>query len=126
MEVQRLYENVPRPDSEIEIYKEQTRRAIEYAVSHPLDEASLIPKKLLHFYRDDSRPLVWIQDNQGDLELSKTAEQWLRDMANTYYFAVVVGTVLGMPLWVSRRDPKKLLFVMLMLYYSFMFGFVFV
>jgi hypothetical protein len=126
MQVQQLYEDVPRPQREIEVYKEQTRRATEYAVNHPLDEALLIPKKLYHFYRDDSRPLVWVQDNEGRPEIDATAEQWLRDIANTYYFAVVAGTLLGIPLWVSLRAPKKLLFVMLVLYYSFMFGFVFI
>lgn len=122
--VQQKYEQLSPPDKEVEVYKEQTRRAIDYAAHHPLDELSLIPKKLYHFYRDDSRPLTWIQAKAPGL--SRSAEARLRDLANTYYLAALVAAALGAPLWLARRDPRKLLLVMLVVYYSFLFGFVFV
>lgn len=124
MAVQKEYEDVRPPEREVKVYREQTRRAIEYAINHPGHELRLIPKKLFHFYRDDSRPLLWIQV-KGNL-LSPTAATRLRDLANTYYLAVVAAAVAGAPLWLSRRDPKRLLLVMLVAYYSFLFGFVFI
>ncbi|MDI6856963.1 MAG: glycosyltransferase family 39 protein [Dehalococcoidia bacterium] len=122
--VQKEYEDVRPPEREVKVYREQTRRAIEYALNHPADELRLIPQKLFHFYRDDSRPLLWIQA-KGDL-LSAASEARLRDLANTYYLAVLAAAVAGAPLWLRRVDPKRLLLIMLVAYYSFLFGFVFI
>ena len=47
-------------------------------------------------------------------------------VANVYYYVAAALALLGLPLWFSLRDPRKLLIVAFVLYYSFLFGFVFI
>jgi 4-amino-4-deoxy-L-arabinose transferase-like glycosyltransferase len=125
-EVNLKYADVPYPEHEVRVYKEETRRAVSYALRHPARELELIPKKLFdfYFYYGDSRSLYLVQVFKPSL--GETAENWLRAAADWYYYAVIAAAAFGAPLWFSLRDPRKLLLVSAVLYYSFMFGFVFI
>jgi len=125
-EVNLKYADVPYPEHEVRVYKEEARRAVSYALRHPAREMELIPKKLFdfYFYHGDSRSLDLVQVFKPTL--GKTAESRLRSAANCYYYAVMAAAAFATPRWFSRRDPRKLLLVSAVLYYSFMFGFVFI
>jgi len=125
-EVNLKYADVPYPEHEVRVYKEETRRAASYALRHPARELELIPRKLFdfYFYYGDSRSLYLVQVFKPSL--GETAENWLRAAADWYYYAVMAAAAFGAPLWFSLRDPKRLLLVSAVLYYSFMFGFVFI
>jgi 4-amino-4-deoxy-L-arabinose transferase-like glycosyltransferase len=125
-EVNLKYADVPYPEREVRVYKEETRRAVSYALRHPARELELIPKKLFdfYFYHGDSRSVDLMQVYKPPL--GETAENGLGTAANCYYYAVMAAAAFGAPLWFSRRDPRKLLLVFAVLYYSFMFGFVFI
>jgi 4-amino-4-deoxy-L-arabinose transferase-like glycosyltransferase len=125
-EVNMEYADVPEPEREVEVYKEETRRAVSYALHHPLRELELIPRKLFnfYFYHGGGRSLDLVQVYEPTL--GESVESWLRGAANCFYYAVMAASVLAAPLWFSLRAPRKLLLVLVMLYYSFMFGFVFI
>jgi 4-amino-4-deoxy-L-arabinose transferase-like glycosyltransferase len=124
LEVSADYAALPNPDREVAVYKAETRRALSFMLHNPRRELELIPEKLFHFYREDSGPLVWIQTPPASL--SKTAAARLRDAANSYYLAAGIAALLAIPLWFSLRDPRKLLLALVLLYYSILFGFVFI
>jgi 4-amino-4-deoxy-L-arabinose transferase-like glycosyltransferase len=124
IEVNSAYRDLPAPEREVAVYKEEVRRAISFMVHHPADELRLIPKKLKHFYQRDSRPLDLIQVHPD--ALSAQNKDIFSGIANVYYYGAAALALLGLPLWFSLREPRKLLIVAFLLYYSFLFGFVFI
>jgi 4-amino-4-deoxy-L-arabinose transferase-like glycosyltransferase len=124
IEVNSVYRDLPAPEREIAVYKEEVRRAISFVVHHPADELRLIPKKLKRFYQRDSRPLDLIQVHPD--ALSAHNKDIFSGIANAYYYGAAALALLGLPLWFSLREPRKLLIVAFLLYYSFLFGFVFI
>jgi len=127
LEVDYKYEGVPFPENETLVYKEETRRAISFALHNPGTELKLIPQKLYEFYRADSKVMLWIQKGTLDAPaFSSAAEARWEALANVYYWIALAAAVVGAPLWFSLRDPRKLLLLMVVAYYSFLFGFVFI
>ena len=127
LEVDYKYEGVPFPENETLVYKEETRRAISFALHNPRTELKLIPQKLYEFYRADSKVMLWIQKGTLDAPaFSSAAEARWEALANVYYWIALAAAVVGAPLWFSLRDPRKLLLLMVVAYYSFLFGFVFI
>jgi 4-amino-4-deoxy-L-arabinose transferase-like glycosyltransferase len=127
LEVTKLYEGLPPSEAETLSYKEETRRAIDFATHNPGTELRLIPKKLKAFYGTDDRPVLWTQKGTlNDPAFSDQTAARLEKLANAYYRVVLVMAGVGMLWWFSLRNPRKLLLVLLLLYYSFFFGFVFV
>ena len=127
LEVDRKYEGVPFPKNETLVYKEETRRAIDFALHNPAKEAKLVPQKLWEFYRADGKITLWIQKGTlGAPAFSSAEEDGWEALANGYYWAVLVAATTGALLWFSTRDPRRVLLLMVVLYYSFLFGFVFI
>lgn len=127
LEVDRLYEGVSFPKNETLVYKEETRRAISFALHNPGTELKLIPQKLYEFYRADSKVMLWIQKGTlDDPAFNSAAEARWEALANVYYWIALALAAVGAPFWFSRRDARKLLMLMVVAYYSFLFGFVFI
>jgi len=127
LEVDYKYEGVPFPENETLVYKEQTRRAISFALHNPGTELKLIPQKLYEFYRADSKVILWIQKGTLDAPaFGNAAEARWEALANVYYWIAFAAAAIGAPLWFSLRDPRRLLLLMVVAYYSFLFGFVFI
>jgi 4-amino-4-deoxy-L-arabinose transferase-like glycosyltransferase len=127
LEVDRLYEGIPFPRQETLVYKEETRRAISFALHNPVKELKLVPQKLYEFYRADSKIMFWIRKGTlDDPAFGAAAEARWEALANVYYWVVLALAAMAAPLWLSWRDPRKLLVVMIVAYYSFLFGFVFI
>ena len=124
IEVNNEHKDLPAPDREIAVYKSEVRRALSFMVHNPGTELDLIPKKLKHFYQRDSRPLDLIRLHP--YALSEHNKDLFSDIANAYYYCAAGLALLGLPLWFSLRNPRKLLIVAFVLYYSFLFGFVFI
>jgi hypothetical protein len=121
------YEGVPFPKNETLVYKEQVRRSVSFAAHNPGTELRLIPQKLYEFYRGDSKVILWIQKGTLDTPaFSSSAEEGWRALADGYYLVALALVVGGIPLWASLHDPRRLLLLAMVVYYSFLFGFVFV
>jgi 4-amino-4-deoxy-L-arabinose transferase-like glycosyltransferase len=127
IEVTDMYKGLPTDQAETLSYKEETRRALDFALHNPGKELPLVEKKLRAFYGTDDRPVLWTQKGTlNDPAFSDSTAHRLEALANLYYRIVFVIAAVGLPLWFSLRNPRKLLLVLLLLYYSFFFGFVFV
>lgn len=118
------YPYLANPEREVRVYRDEIHQALSFALHNPGKELQLIPKKLRYFYREDTRALLLVQVYRPALD--PTAEGRLSNIANVYYYLAVAAAALGAPLWFSLRDPRKLLILSLILYYSVLFGFVFI
>ena len=110
------------------MYKEETRRAIDFALHNPVKELKLIPQKLWEFYRADGKVTLWIQKGTLDAPAFSSA-------AENRWEGAGERLLLGGPR--RRRDRRSALAIdarsaascsslMVVLYYSFLFGFVFI
>lgn len=71
------------------------RRALDYAVSHPLDELELAGRKIMWLWRPDSDALIWIS-SLGATELPSGAHDPLRWSIDISYLAVVALALAGL------------------------------
>jgi hypothetical protein len=108
----------------VAVYKASFRRAFDFAIHHPLKEITLVGQKLYNLYREDADGVIWIQSTRP--EAVELHEERFRVIANGYYFVAVGLTLLSAPVWFSLRDPRRLLLIGAILYFSFLFGVVFI
>jgi hypothetical protein len=129
------YANLPYPEREMKVEREALRQSIDFAKSHPRYEAQLVFEKAFNMYRSDDDAFPWIGGGwiyaskapwlQGSWvrSLDKTgapvvtippaAESNWKKLANGYYFVVLALVVTGVFAWLSLRDRRKLLLVLL-------------
>ena len=90
------------------------RQSISFAVHHPVDEAYFPFVKFYHLFRSDADALGWINGWSVDprpVLLSPAAKDAWSTLANLYYLPLMVVAGLGMPLWFSVKDKRKLILV---------------
>ena len=122
------HEDIPLPEREVRINNTGIRKALTYAVQHPLDELELVPQRLAAFYRPDSGVLLWIQNESvsGSRVLSSDwASSW-GAVADIYYYAVIGCILVGLPFWLRRIKPRHVLVLGPLALYSDMWAFLFV
>lgn len=116
---------VDRPEPERQVAENATgiREALQFIITHPLDELRLIPAKVYFLFRDDPGGRTWAQLRR----LGVDHEDVFRKLGDSYYFVVLLLAVVGVA--VSARElqrgerPLLLLVVGLWL---FVYGFVYV
>ena len=94
------------------------RRGLRYALTHPVEEVSLLFKKLFWLYYNDEEGLAWNESHGGQPWLGDLWREGLRSLSNVYYFAVLGFVALGAPLWWSLRDPGRVLLLSLIGYWT--------
>jgi 4-amino-4-deoxy-L-arabinose transferase-like glycosyltransferase len=121
--IQEEYKGLPNPEREVAVYKAHIRKALAWAVRHPWEEITLVPRKLYYLYRGDASAVQWIQTRPV---MGPEREDWFTTASNGYYYAVGGWILLSLPAWWYLRDPRRLLVTLTVLYFSLIFGFVFV
>jgi 4-amino-4-deoxy-L-arabinose transferase-like glycosyltransferase len=121
--IQEQYMRLPNPEREIVVYKAHIRKAFAWAVRHPWEELTLVPRKLYYLYRADSSGIQWSQTRPV---MDKETVDFLTASSNGYYYIVGGWILLSLPAWWCLRDPKRLLLILTLFYFSFMFGVVFI
>ena len=121
--IQEQYMHLPNPEREVVVYRAHIRKALAWAVRHPLEEITLVPRKLYHLYRADSAGIQW---SQNQPVLGKEWVDFFTASSNGYYYIVGGWVLLSLPAWWWLRDPKRLLLILTLFYFSFMFGAVFI
>ena len=117
------YRHLPNPEREVVVYRAHVRKAVSWAVRHPWEELQLIPKRLYHLYRGDASGVQWIQSRPV---LGQEKFEWFQTISNAYYYVLGGWVILGVAAWWNLRDPRRLLLILTAVYFSFMFGVVFV
>jgi len=123
MPMQEEYKDLPNPEREVTVYRVLIRKSLAWAVRHPWEEITLVPRKLFQLYRADSAGIEWLLSRPV---LGKETVNFLIGASNAYYYLVGVWVLLSLPAWWCLRDPKRLLLILTVLYFSFIFGVVFV
>jgi 4-amino-4-deoxy-L-arabinose transferase-like glycosyltransferase len=121
--VQEQYVHLPNPEREIAMYKAHIRKALAWAVRHPWEEITLVPRKLYYLYGADSAGIQWILSRPV---MNKEVVDFFTTSSNGYYYIVGGWILLSLPSWWCLRDPRRLLLMLTVLYFSLIFGIVFV
>lgn len=106
------YEDLPFDRQEVERNRDNTRKAIRFALNHPVDELRLLWPKAYYGYRNDHDAIIAIDPDPARPyfgEGERRAYVWLGD---TYYYVVGVLAVVGLVLLAVRRSPRGLLLVL--------------
>jgi len=117
------YGDLPNPEREVAVYRAEIRKAVAWAVRHPWEEITLVPRKLYHLYRADDPAMLWTQNRPV---LDQEEVDWFGTIANGYYYVVGGWVLLSLPAWWRLRDPRRLLLILTVLYFSLIFGVVFI
>ena len=110
-------ESLFRPDWEVQGYREYTRLAVEYAVTHPVHEVELSGRKIYELYRSDSGVIPWLTTLGATPIEPQAVEDGLRRLFDYSYLILLVAAAAAVPLWL-RRDAKTLLLVNLVLMWT--------
>ncbi len=104
--VPEAFAGMANPDYEVKVNNEALKQALQFIKGHPLQEVTLIPKRFVALYAGDGSSIAW-HDNPQTLSISKA--KWLGRLSDWYYWAIGGLAALGLPLWLSLRDRRKLL-----------------
>jgi 4-amino-4-deoxy-L-arabinose transferase-like glycosyltransferase len=114
----RMEQSLYRPDWEVKGYREYTRLAIAYALTHPKHEVKLSQWKVYHLYRSDTDTIHWL-DTLGATPLEPAwLERGLPTFLDVTYGVLLFATLASVPFWFSRRDPARLLLVNVVLVWT--------
>jgi 4-amino-4-deoxy-L-arabinose transferase-like glycosyltransferase len=103
---------------EVAAHEEGFRQGLEFALTNPLYETELVFHKLYWLYAHDAEGLNWNEGHGGQAFLDDDARDALLALSNGYYLVVLAFFLLGLPLWFSLRDPPRLLFLSLIVYWT--------
>lgn len=119
------FADLPLPEREVAANREALNDAMEWALGHPLEELKLTFSRLAYFYRTDKSGVEWVQSNKP--WFGRDGASQLTAFSNAYYYALVGLAVAGAPVWWAlRRKPATLVALLPILYYTVMFGVLFV
>jgi len=95
------FSEVPRPEREYVAMQTETSRATRYAISHPLEELGLIPRRLFFVFAHGHKALDWgrvhTPDGQRAPLLGPRADRVLRTAADLSYYVLLLGAVIAVP-----------------------------
>ncbi len=103
---------------EVQVNEDGYRKALSFAVHHPLTEAVLPFKKLYWLYYNDEEGLKWNDGHGGHPFLGENVRQGLLLLSDGYYFAILGFVVLGLPRWLTLRHPGRLLLLCVIAYWT--------
>jgi 4-amino-4-deoxy-L-arabinose transferase-like glycosyltransferase len=105
-------------EREVRINTEGFRKGLAFAVNNPGEELVLPFKKLFWLYYNDEEGLKWNEGHGGQEFLHDGVREGLLGLSNVYYFSVLALFLLGVPLWLSGRDPGRLLLASVFVYWT--------
>ena len=112
-----MWQSLYRPDWEVQGYREYTRRAIEYAFTHPKHELELTGWKVYHLYRTDSSVIPWLTTLGATPIEPAGLEDALWYVFDSSYYALLFAAVLTVPFW-FRRNADRLLPLNILLWWT--------
>jgi 4-amino-4-deoxy-L-arabinose transferase-like glycosyltransferase len=107
----RMWESIYRPEWEVKGYREYTRRAIAYALTHPKEEIEIVRYKIYHLYRTDSDAIAWLTALGGSPMRDEGIQEFLPKLLDYSYYIVLFAGLLSIPLWLRRGRPERWLLV---------------
>jgi len=95
------WETMTQTEQEVIPGRIVARRAVNYAVAHPLREVELAGRKLYWLFRDDDDALPWAT-TYGQASIgSEVVEDALPHVMNGYYYAILLASGASIVLWLA-------------------------
>jgi len=122
-------QSLPNPEREVREMQLGVRTSLRYALSHPLHELSLIPRRLFFLFEHDHAGLDWAGAG-GDpadgtaLLASESADRVVGALATAFFWAICVLAAVGG--WRRRREPGVRLLIATVGYFVALHGLLFV
>jgi 4-amino-4-deoxy-L-arabinose transferase-like glycosyltransferase len=104
-----------RPAYEIRRNDLTTDRAVDYLREHPVDELRLLFWRAYYTFESDADGLDAAESYRDDAFISPRNREVLETIANFWYWSISALGLLGVPFFLSRRDPRRLFFGVAML-----------
>ena len=105
-------------EREVRINTDGFRQGLKFAVTHPAQELALPFQKLFWLYYNDEEGLRWNDGHGAQTFMSSDLREALLALSNVYYFAVLSFVALGARLWLSKREPGRVLLISLVAYWT--------
>ncbi len=122
-------QSLPNPEREIREMQLGTRVAVGYALSHPLRELSLIPRRLYFLFHHDHAGLEWAMTQHEPMagaasQAGGSTDRLLGMIATGFFLSVCALAMVGG--WVCRRDAGVRLLIVAANYFVLMHTVLFV
>jgi 4-amino-4-deoxy-L-arabinose transferase-like glycosyltransferase len=127
-------QELPPHRQEVEAARAETRFAIRWALTHPLEELSLIPRRLYWLYAGDHSGLVYYEkayrdDPKTGKKVPGTAHtRWYRTwawVADSYFQVLLLLALAGFTRTLSPRARRTAIVPLTFLYFNFLHGVLF-
>ena len=113
----KMWESPYRPDWEVQGYREYTKLAIGYALTHPVHEVELAGRKIYRLYRSDSTVLPWLTTLGATPLEPGGLEPALRYVLDVSYYGLIFVAIASAIFW-FRRLPSRWLLVNVLLVWT--------
>ncbi len=100
-------------EKELSLNSTGFRRALEFIAHHPEQEPWLTVRKVYWLFHSDSDSLLWIESFDRARLVPQTRER-METMVDAYYYGMLALALVGMPLWASWRDRRRLLLLLVL------------
>jgi 4-amino-4-deoxy-L-arabinose transferase-like glycosyltransferase len=114
-----MWEMMRDPRWEVASYREYTKRAIRYALTHPRHELELTGSKVYHTYRTDSDVVPWLTTLGATPIEPRTLEDALPRIFDVAYYVLFFAAALSVPLWLRPGGNAALLMNVLVMWTLF-------
>lgn len=101
------FNDLERPEFEIERNRETARRGIEYMLDHPLEEVPLVWWRAVRTFENDHDGVRAAESYGADRFMSDGARTTWRWTADLWFFALAALTLVGFALVRPRLDPRR-------------------
>ena len=102
----RMWESLYNPEWEVQGYREYTRLAIAYALTHPLHELQLAGEKIYYLYRSDRSTIDWLETMGTTRVEPEALRNSLPPLVDYSYYVLLFAALASVPLWI-RRDARR-------------------
>jgi hypothetical protein len=109
------YVGLSRPEFEVQRNNDNIRRAIRYALDHPIDELQLLSRKAYYLWYHDHDGLWAVESYGADPFINFALKRGLTRLADNYYFVTISLGGLGLLTLVAPRTDARRLFLLLAL-----------
>jgi 4-amino-4-deoxy-L-arabinose transferase-like glycosyltransferase len=103
-----IWEHTYHPETEVRSYREYTRRAVKYALTHPRRELDLSRWKVYHLYRSDAWVVEWVKVGSAQAIHSAALEDALWRLFEVSHYVLMFAAVGTAAFWL-RWSPGRLL-----------------
>jgi 4-amino-4-deoxy-L-arabinose transferase-like glycosyltransferase len=110
------WRSLDRPDLEVRGYRVYARRALGYALTHPLRELQLATSKIYYLYRSDAEVAPALT-TWSDPLAPRALEDVLEPLVTATWFLLLFAAVASAFVWL-RRTPQRLLLAAAFLFWT--------